>query len=130
MGSVEWQTRTRSQQADDLAPDGSQIFWLTQVGGASMVACRLPGGQVSRATRHRTVEEVWYCVGGRGELWRGADDGTSEIVALEAGVSISIPRGTAFQFRAATDLELIIATTPPWPGADEAIPSDGVWSPA
>ena len=48
---------------------------------------------------------------------------------LEAGVSISLPVGTSFQFRAHTPhaLELVIATVPAWPGEDEALRVDGVW---
>ena len=54
---------------------------------------------------------------------------SEEIVELEAGVSISLPVGTSFQFRAHTPhaLELVIATVPAWPGEDEALRVDGVW---
>jgi mannose-6-phosphate isomerase-like protein (cupin superfamily) len=127
---VEWQTHTRRVQPDDVAPDGSEIFLLTQVRGASMVACRLAAGQTTRAVRHRTVEELWYCLAGRGELWRQTSDGAAEVVTLAPRVSVTIPVGTRFQFRAEVDLELIIATLPPWPGADEAVFVEGPWTPA
>jgi mannose-6-phosphate isomerase-like protein (cupin superfamily) len=114
---------------DLLAPDGSEIRVLVQVAGGSMVHCTLPAGQVSRAVRHRTVEEVWFCVGGRGQVWRSTV-ATQEIVDVEPGVALSIPLGVAFQFRASasTPLELVIATLPPWPGEDEAVPVDGIWA--
>jgi mannose-6-phosphate isomerase-like protein (cupin superfamily) len=112
-----------------LAPDGSEIRLLGGVDGASLVHCRLPPGQVTQAVRHRTVEEVWYCIGGVGEVWRQAG-AHSEIVELKASVSVTIPLGVEFQFRStgAVALELVIATAPPWPGADEAIAVDGIWA--
>ncbi len=61
-------------------------------------------------------------------MWRrGGDD--EETVAVHRGVSISIPAGTAFQFRAAGDsaLEAVAVTMPPWPGAEEAEPAEGIW---
>jgi mannose-6-phosphate isomerase-like protein (cupin superfamily) len=126
-----WETRTVGDRYDLLAPDGSEIRMLPRVERASMVHCRLGPGQVTRAVRHRSVDELWYCLAGRGELWRN-DGNTDEVVDLLAGVAVSIPLGTSFQFRAgpATWLDLLIATAPAWPGADEAIPAQGRWSPA
>jgi mannose-6-phosphate isomerase-like protein (cupin superfamily) len=113
-----------------LAPDGSEIRLLVTVSGAGMVHCALPAGQVTQAVRHRSVEEVWYCIAGRGELWRKSGD-VEEIVSLEPGVAATIPLGARFQFRAsgAEPLELVIATTPPWPGAHEALAVEGPWQP-
>lgn len=113
---------------DALAPDGGEIRLLVQVPRGSMVHCRLAPDEVSRAVRHRTVEEVWYCVAGRGQVWRSAN-GAEEIVDVEPGVALSIPLGTAFQYRAMgpEPLELVITTMPPWPGADEAVAVCGHW---
>jgi len=33
-----------------------------------MAHFHLPAGQVSRAVRHRTVEEIWFVLSGRGEM--------------------------------------------------------------
>ncbi|MCA1646125.1 MAG: cupin domain-containing protein, partial [Chloroflexi bacterium] len=99
---VEWQTKRVGADRDVLAPDGSEIRRLVQVRGGSLVFCTVPPGQVTRAVQHRSVEEVWYCVSGAGELWRrDPANATEEIVALEAGTAATIPLGTAFQFRAA-----------------------------
>ena len=88
----------------------------------------LPGGEVSRAVAHRSIEEVWYFLAGRGRFWRrhGSDE---EIVEVSAGVSISIPPGTHFQFRNDGDeaLAAVGVSMPPWPGEDEAYPVAGVW---
>ena len=125
-----WQRRVLAAQPDLLAPDGSQIRLL--VGGArgSMVHCTLPAGQVSLAVRHRTVEEVWYVLSGRGELWRGRN-GTEAVVALAAGISVDLPLRTHFQFRATGDapLCLLIVTMPPWPGPEEAVRVADHWPP-
>jgi mannose-6-phosphate isomerase-like protein (cupin superfamily) len=84
---------------------------------------------VTQAVRHRTVDEVWFCLRGAGQLWRRAD-AAEQIVDLEPGTGVSIPVGTEFQFRTTGDmpLEIVIATMPPWPGADEAVPVDGHWA--
>jgi mannose-6-phosphate isomerase-like protein (cupin superfamily) len=93
-----------------------------------MVHCRLQPGQVTKAVRHRIVEEMWHCVGGSGRLWRSFN-GISETIALHSGVSCSIPTGACFQFRCdgESPLDLVIATIPPWPGEDEAEPCNGPW---
>lgn len=48
---------------------------------------------------------------------------------LEPGVSVSVPLGTHFQFRAdkSQSLGFIGITMPPWPGPDEAMPVGGPW---
>ena len=88
-------------------------------------------GAITQAVYHRTVEELWYCIAGRGRLWRSLDGGESTI-ELEPGASANIPLGTRFQFRNDGDspLEIIIATAPPWPGGGEAVECDGPWEPA
>ena len=35
-----------------------------------MAHFELPPGETSTAVAHRTVEEVWFFLGGRGEMWR------------------------------------------------------------
>jgi mannose-6-phosphate isomerase-like protein (cupin superfamily) len=79
------------------------------------------------AVAHRTVEEVWYVLSGRGELWR-REGGREEVVALEPGVSLAIPRGAHFQFRALGEpLRILGVTMPPWPGDGEAVAVQGHW---
>jgi mannose-6-phosphate isomerase-like protein (cupin superfamily) len=110
---------------DTVAPDGSLIGLLAASERGSMVHCTLAAGAVSRPVQHRTVEELWFVVSGSGVLSLGG-----ETLALRRGVSVAIPTGTAFQFRAGhAGLELVIATIPPWPGADEAEPAAGPWEP-
>jgi mannose-6-phosphate isomerase-like protein (cupin superfamily) len=114
---------------DALAPDGSEIRLLGQAGGASMVHCTVPPGGVTRAVAHRTVEEIWFVLSGRGQVWR-AFDGVEQVTDVEPGVSLTIPLGAIFQFRAvgAEPLCIVIATAPPWPGDDEAEFRPGYWS--
>ena len=127
---VTWQTARVGRQYDALAPDGSEIRLLVQLDGGSMVHCTLRPGCVTRAVRHRTVEEVWLCLAGRGQLWRHSA-GSEEVTELEPGVAVTIPLGAEFQFRTVGDaaLEVAITTMPPWPGDDEAVPVQGTWQP-
>ena len=109
-----------------IAPDGSDVRVLLALGGGSMAHFALAPGSVSRATRHRTVAEIWYVIGGAGEMWRHHATAAS-VVALGPGVCLTIPVGTSFQFRSfGPDVLAVVAMTmPPWPGDDEAEAVDG-----
>jgi mannose-6-phosphate isomerase-like protein (cupin superfamily) len=65
---------------------------------------------------------------GRGRIWRKLGH-EEEIDELNAGVSLSIPTGTQFQFRcdSSEPLTVLGATMPPWPSEDEAYLVEGVW---
>jgi mannose-6-phosphate isomerase-like protein (cupin superfamily) len=124
-------TRDLSENADTVAPDGTEVRLLAVLEGCgSMAHFTLHPGQVSRAGRHRTVSEIWYVVSGKGRMWRrkGAQASTA---ALHTGLSIAIPAGTAFQFRNDGDgpLSAVGVTIPPWPGEEEWLQVDGVWEP-
>jgi mannose-6-phosphate isomerase-like protein (cupin superfamily) len=121
-------TKTLPEVHDVLAPDGSEVRILLALSGGSMAHFRLPAGKISRAVRHVTVEEIWYVLGGTGEMWL-SQDGRTQIVPVTAGVSLTIPLGTAFQFRASDDrpLTAVAITMPPWPGPEEAVFVDGIW---
>ena len=113
------------------APDGSAVRALLALERGSMAHFTLAPGQVARAVAHRSVEEIWYVLAGRGEMWRQAD-GCTEVTALTPGLCLTIPLGTRFQFRASpeTALEALGVTMPPWPGAEEAYVVDGPWRPS
>ncbi len=121
-------TRSLPEQPDTFAPDGSEIRLLPQLSRGSMVHARLAPGAVSRPVMHRHVEELWYVVAGRGQMWRRLGEAES-IVELRPGVALAIPPGTAFQFRSTGEeaLDIVLVTMPPWPGAHEALPAAGPW---
>jgi mannose-6-phosphate isomerase-like protein (cupin superfamily) len=123
-------TRQISEAADVLAPDGSEVRILCQTGRGSMAHFALAPGAIAKAVAHRTIDEVWYVISGRGRMWRRHGE-REEIVELRAGLSLSIPLGTHFQFRADGDAPLaaVGVTMPPWPGADEAYIVEGPWQP-
>jgi mannose-6-phosphate isomerase-like protein (cupin superfamily) len=116
---------------DVLAPDGAEVRVLLALKGGSMAHFKLGSGQTSRAITHRSVEEIWYFLAGRGEMWRRQGE-QEEVVSVGPGVCLTIPVGTHFQFRA-TDGEALAAlgiTMPPWPGEGEAVFVQGKWEPA
>jgi mannose-6-phosphate isomerase-like protein (cupin superfamily) len=112
-----------------VAPDGSDVRVLLSLRGGGMANFELAPGQVAHAVVHRTVEEIWYVVAGRGEMWR-RQAGREEIVPLEPGVCLTIPLGTEFQFRAsaAEKVAAVAITMPPWPGEGEAVVVAGPWA--
>ena len=123
-------TRQLAAAPDAIAPDGSEVRLLASVARGSMAHFTLAPGAVTRAVAHKTVEEVWFFVGGRGRVWRRLGGEELTIDAFP-GVSITIPTGAAFQFRADGDepLEIVGVTMPPWPGEAEAYPVEGIWPP-
>ena len=116
------------ERPDAVAPDGPAVRLLTALAGGSFAHFELPAGAVSHAVAHRTVEEIWYFVAGRGEMWRRLDDEES-IVEVTPGLSLTIPLGTHFQFRAdgGAPLAFVAVTLPPWPGEGEAFRVEGPW---
>ena len=94
-----------------------------------MARFSLPPFAVSRAVVHRTVDEVWYFLSGRGRMWLRSSDDRATIIDVAPGLSVAIPVGTAFQFRSnsAEPLQAIGVTMPPWPGEDEAMVVPGPW---
>jgi mannose-6-phosphate isomerase-like protein (cupin superfamily) len=132
--TTQFKTKRLPEAYDYLAPDGSEIRLLPEFsdefsdGGLSH--CTLPPGKVSMPCYHKTVQEIWYCLSGEGEVWRKAvAGGNGETVVFQPGVSLTIPVATAFQFRntGRDPLCFVIVTIPHWPGPQEAIPTDGKW---
>jgi mannose-6-phosphate isomerase-like protein (cupin superfamily) len=123
-----FETTRLPARADARAPDGAEVRILLRLAGGSVAHFELGAGRVSRAVTHRTVDEIWYVIGGRGEMWRHQGDRES-VVALETGVCVTIPLGTHFQFRSLgpDPLAAVAVTMPPWPGPDEAILVPGAW---
>jgi mannose-6-phosphate isomerase-like protein (cupin superfamily) len=122
------ETKRAGPAPDATAPDGSEVRILCGVSRGGLALFSLPPGAVARAVVHRTVEELWYVVAGRGRIWRKLG-GCEEIVELEPGLSLNLPAGTYFQFRCDGPEKLTIlgATMPPWPGTHEAYPVAGIW---
>ncbi len=123
-----FETKILGPAPDAVAPDGTAVRLLLALSGGSFAHFELPAGAVSHAVAHRTVEEIWYFVAGKGRLWRRTGE-TESVVEVEPGVCVTIPLGAHFQFRADTTapLAFVAATMPPWPGADEAFPVTGPW---
>src|SRR5262245_25293096 len=125
---TEFQSGRLPAARDVVAPDGSDVRILLGLAGGGMAHFELAPGQTSTAIVHRTVEEIWFVVAGRGEMWRKQGP-REEIVPLEPGVCLSIPLGTRFQFRCLgpEPLAAVAVTMPPWPGDDEAVVVPGAW---
>ncbi|MBA2961938.1 cupin domain-containing protein [Ramlibacter sp. MAH-25] len=111
-----------------VAPDGADVRVLLGVPAGTMAHFELAAGKTARAIVHRTVDEVWFIVAGRGEMWRRQGD-REETVPLDPGVCLTIPVGTQFQFRASASVRVaaVAMTMPPWPGAQEAVFVRGPW---
>ena len=127
---MDFSTKRLPVARDDVAPDGSDVRILLGLKGGGMAHFELPPGQTSTAVAHRTVEEIWFFLIGRGEMWRKQND-REEVVSVEPGVCLTIPLGTHFQFRSFGygPLAAVGVTLPPWPGEGEAFEVKGKWEP-
>jgi mannose-6-phosphate isomerase-like protein (cupin superfamily) len=125
-----FQTKRLPAQPNAVAPDGSDVRVLLGVAGGGLAHFELGPNETSVAVVHRTVEEIWYFLQGRGEMWRRLGE-HDEIVGVSTGVCVTIPVGTEFQFRSFghEPLAAIGATIPPWPDSGEATLVDGFWEP-
>ena len=70
MPSPGFPTKQISEVPDVIAADGSQVRVLCQLSRGALATFTLPPGAVSKAVAHRTIEEVWYFVRGRGRFRR------------------------------------------------------------
>jgi mannose-6-phosphate isomerase-like protein (cupin superfamily) len=116
---------------DVVAVDGSDVRILLRLAAGEMAHFELGPGKTSKAITHRSVEEVWFFIAGRGEMWR-KQNGEEECVNVFPGVCLTIPLGTHFQFRSVGHeaLAAVAVTMPPWPGDDEAMEVTGAWEPS
>jgi len=125
-----FETKHLPMERDAVAPDGSDVRILLALNGGGMAHFELAPGRTSKAMTHRTVEEVWFFVSGRGQMWR-MRDAQAEVVDVYPAICLTIPVGTHFQFRSFghEPLAAIGITMPPWPGDGEAVPVPGKWTP-
>jgi mannose-6-phosphate isomerase-like protein (cupin superfamily) len=125
---TEFATQYLPARRDAVAPDQSDVRVLLQLKHGGMAHFELGPGRTSRAIAHRTVEEIWFFLSGRGEMWR-KQGASEEVVTVQVGVCLTIPLGTHFQFRSFGDepLAAVGVTMPPWPGEGEAYEVAGRW---
>jgi mannose-6-phosphate isomerase-like protein (cupin superfamily) len=127
-------TRFLDNAPTETAPDGSTVRPLCRISGqGSFAHFTLEPSGIARAVSHSTMHEIWYILAGTGQMWRRGHD-HEDVVALRPGVCLTIPCGTAFQFRAGASgpLEIVAVTMPPWPGRGdgEVCPEQGPWQPS
>ncbi len=127
---MRFDTMRISDAPDVIALDGSEVRVLCGSSRGALSTFSLPANTVAKAVTHRTIEEVWYFVAGRGRIWRRLGE-QEEITDVSAGVSINLPTGTHFQFRCdgAETLTAVAAVMPPWPGEGEVYAVVGPWAP-
>lgn len=122
-------TKQLPTERDAVAPDGSDVRILLGLKGGGLAHFQLPPDHTSTAVTHRTVEEIWFFLSGRGEMWRKQEGQQEIVVPVESGVCLTIPLGTHFQFRTLGEepLSAVGVTMPPWPGEGEAVVVQGKW---
>jgi mannose-6-phosphate isomerase-like protein (cupin superfamily) len=65
-----FKTRRIAGAPDAIAPDGSEVRVLCGLSRGGLAVFSLQPDSVSKAVAHRTVEEIWYVLSGRGRIWR------------------------------------------------------------
>ncbi len=130
MSSTAFETKRIAAKPDVIATDGCEVRVLCSLPRGGMALFTLAPGMVANAVAHRTVEEIWVVIRGRGRMWRKSG-AREEITELAPGISISLPVGTHFQLCCDGEdpLEAVAVTMPPWPGDGEAYIVTGKWAP-
>jgi mannose-6-phosphate isomerase-like protein (cupin superfamily) len=90
---VDFETKRLPVARDVVAPDKSDVRVLLGLDHGGLAHFELGPDRTSHAVTHRTVEEIWFVLRGRGEMWRKQGE-REEVVPLEQGVCVSIPSGT------------------------------------
>ena len=70
---MRFETKPLPAVPDIIAPDGSDVRVLLKTPRGGMAHFELAGGRVSDAIFHRTVDEIWFVLSGRGEMWRSRE---------------------------------------------------------
>lgn len=132
--SNRWRIKELPEKYDVIAADNSKIRRLFETEEASVVHCTLPPMRTSAATRNERIDEIWYFIGGQGEIWfREEQDkkGKGTIKAVRPGTCLTIPADVRFQFRATGEdpLTFLCVTMPRWPGKHANVKVEPHWPP-
>jgi mannose-6-phosphate isomerase-like protein (cupin superfamily) len=67
--------------------------------------------------KHKTVDEIWYCLSGKGIIWQ-KNNLIEDKQEFGHGDSFTIPCGNIFQFKndGEEPLCILVSTMPKWPG--------------
>jgi mannose-6-phosphate isomerase-like protein (cupin superfamily) len=128
-----WKVKDLPTKYANLAKDKSEIRHVYETDKASVVHCTLAPKATSVATRNLEIEEIWYFIGGQGQIWLKEED---EIEGTEKDVGPStcvlIPAGVHFQFRSTTyePLTFLCITMPRWPGQHASMEVEAHWKPS
>ena len=121
----------RSVQAASVIElsEGIEIRELTRGRLGSLAHCTVRPGAVSHAAMHKNFEELWYVLAGDGQLWLRCDQ-EEYTTELRPGLTLAIPVAAHFQFRnrGPLPLEFVIASVPPFPGAQQVGSVAGPWT--
>ena len=99
-------TKQMSTTPEHVAPDGSDVRELLSLQGGGLAHFELAAGQTSIAVAHQTVEEIWFFLGGRGQMWRRQQ--------RENRSSMSTPTYRS-RFRRARASSFVPKVQTPWP---------------
>ena len=110
-----WQTEDLPEAPDYVSPGGtSEIRLLPSFPSGELAHAKAPPECVAKPAILTGITEVFYVVGGSGELWRRQGE-SEETIELVVGRSPTIPPGVDFQYRTHSDpLELIVFSAPRW----------------
>jgi mannose-6-phosphate isomerase-like protein (cupin superfamily) len=121
------------ERPDDIATDRSEIRKLFTTERASVVHCTLPPKATSAAVRNVETDEIWFFIGGQGNIWlreEGEVKGTVE--KITPGVCLTIPMGVHFQYRSTgeTPLAFLCVTMPPFQSNEaNTLEVEAYWDP-
>src|SRR5690242_8322951 len=108
-----WITMDLAEEPDRRSPGcDAEIRFLPGFPAADFAHATVEARTASPAAILTEQTELFYVVGGEGELWR-RHDGVEEVTRLRTGRSVGIPPGVDYQYRSGHEpLRLLVATLP------------------
>ena len=125
-----WLTKRLGRDADYVSPGGaSEIRLLPSFAEGEIVHAHTQAGATSVAAALSGLGELFFVLRGEGELWRSTGD-LDDLTRLVPDRCVSIPPGVAYQYRAESDLDMLVATAPRWSRENWAETERAYWDPA
>jgi len=100
-------TKVIGEKPDYISPGGaSEIRELIQRPQGELTHATCPSGRISHPAALDGLYEMFFVLAGKGQVWRSGG-GYEGVTRLHPGRWVAMPPGTAFQYRAEADADLV-----------------------
>ena len=123
-------TKVIGEKPNYISPGGaSEIRELIQRPQGELTHATCPSGRISHPAALDGLYEMFFVLAGKGQLWRSGG-GYEGVTRLHPGRWVAMPPGTAFQYRAEADADLVflVVVVPRWEKERYRTLDHGCWT--